>query len=224
MVCLGIDTSGETLSVGLSDRGKVLGQRVYQEGDPHSVVLIDEIEAMLEETGVALDEISLIAVSGGPGRYTALRVGMATGKGIAMSKEIPLVRVSTLEALAWSILPAEGTLYVVMDARRKLVYYARFEVRKDKLFRIDVDQALPYPEAAAFVSDGAGVTGDGVSLILPELEKRGISVKILPGLIHGGVVACLGEEIFSRDGRNELFDGPAYIRQVEVHNPNNERR
>ncbi len=67
--------------------------------------------------------------------------------------------------------------------------------------------------------------GDGVSLVTPYLEEKGVACETRESTIHGGTVAKLGEAIFMSRGFNEIFEGPAYIRKVEVHggpqsNPN----
>ncbi len=222
MVCLGIDTSGKNLSVGLSERGIVLGERAYQGPHPHSVVLIDEIEALFAETSVNLNQVSLIAVSAGPGRYTALRVGMATAKAVALAKGIPLVRVSTLEAMARSALPTPvKTLCPVLDAHRHLVYFARFRVDGETLIRLEEDQALPYEVAASLIplETPTLILGDGGPLILSVMERGKGILDVQTGMIRGGEVARLGEDTFRDQARNELYEGPAYVRKVEIHNP-----
>lgn len=223
MLCLGIDTSGETLSVGLSSGGKILGERIYHGDRPHSVMLIAEMETLLKGTDVHLDRVTLIAATAGPGRYTALRVGMATAKGIAMARGVPMIRVSTLEVLARGVLPHEGSICTILDARRRLVYFARFEAAGAELRRVENDQALSYGVVASLVPEGALLTGDGVSLLMPSLRERGVTVSSRQGMIHGGHVAGLGEAIYGASSRSELYEGPTYIRKVEIHNPNEKK-
>ncbi len=224
MVCLGIDTSGETLSVGISFGQKIIGERFYEGKEPHSVRLILEIETLLREASTDLDQLNLVAISGGPGRYTALRVGMATAKGIAMAKDIPLVRVSALHALACSLLPHEGPVTTILDARRHLVYMVNFEAKGQTLLEMEEEQALSYEEAVKRVPVGAVLTGNGVPLVQPLLQRWGKPYRFQPGVIHGGDVARLGEIAFIERPRNDLDGGPIYIRKVEIHNPNVERR
>ncbi len=217
MICLGLDTSGVTLSVGVSSHGKILGERTTSGENPHSVMILSEIGALLHETGLEVKDVSLIAVSGGPGRYTALRVGMATAKGLAFSRGIPLVRVSALEAMAASLLLYEGNIVPVMDARRQLVYFAVFKANGEGMVRSVEDQALSYRDAADMIPDQSILTGDGVSLVLPFLSERGVTFETRPCMIRGGIVANMGETRYAREMRNEIYEGPTYIRKVEVH-------
>jgi len=217
MVCLGIDTSGETLSVGLCAGGEIIGERLTQGENPHSVVILPEIEALLKDAGLRSEDVSLISVTGGPGRYTALRVGMATAKGLAYSWNVPMVRISTLEALAMSLLPHQGPVASILDARKQLVYYGLFEAQGNSLKRLKDDLAVPYMGAASLTPENGLLTGDGVSLVTPYLEEKGVACETRESTIHGGTVAKLGEAIFMSRGFNEIFEGPAYIRRVEIH-------
>jgi len=223
MFCLGIDSSGETLSMGISSSGRVVGERSTGGENPHSVMILHEIEALLHDVGINVSDLNLIAVTGGPGRCTALRVGMATAKGLAYALGIPMIRVSTLEALVSSLPPFEGHIVPLLDARRRLIYLAVFESRHENLVRIEADQAQPYTVAAGMIPERAFLTGDGVSLIAPFLDEMGVTFTSHPCMIHGGAVAKLGEVAFEANGTNEIYEGPSYIRNVEVHGNNPQR-
>ena len=131
-----------------------------------------------------------------------------------------MMRVSSLEVLARGLLPHKGPICTVLDARRRLVYFARFEATGADLRRIENDQALSYNVAASLVPEGALLTGNGVPFIMPGLRERGVTVPSHQGMIQGGHVAGLGEVIYGASPRNELYEGPTYIRKVEIHNPN----
>lgn len=73
-----------------------------------------------------------IAFSEGPGSYTGLRIGLATAKGLCYALEIPLLAVSTLQAMAWGAAqkrpePADLLFAPMIDARRMEVYTALFD-------------------------------------------------------------------------------------------------
>ncbi len=217
MACLGIDTSGGTLSVGISTGGKILAERTTHGNQSHSVVILSEIEALLDESGVSRSQVTLISVTGGPGRYTALRVGMATAKGLAFAWNVPLVRVSTLEAMAASLLPIEGPVATILDARRRLVYFALFEARRGELTRLSEDQALAYDDAAALLPDSVLLTGDGSDLVTPYALEKGVTFAARQCMIKGSIVARIGKAAYGSHGINEILEGPTYIRKVEIH-------
>src|SRR5690606_10222290 len=77
------------------------------------------------QSAVSRNQIRAVAVSGGPGSYTGLRIGVSTAKGLAYALEVPLIGVDTLDALAKRAVPfiAEADVVVLMiDARRMVVY------------------------------------------------------------------------------------------------------
>jgi tRNA threonylcarbamoyladenosine biosynthesis protein TsaB len=93
----------------------------------------------MEEAGIALADLSAVAVSGGPGSYTALRIGLSTAKGICYALRKPLIAIDTLSALAGQAqreYPREGALYAPMiDARRMEVYLGLFDANLQPLMK-----------------------------------------------------------------------------------------
>jgi len=90
------------------------------------------IQQLLDDAGLAFNALDAVAISGGPGSYTGLRVGASTAKGICFGMDIPLIAVDTLTAIAQTIktqsAESNNTLYVsVIDARRDEVYMAGYD-------------------------------------------------------------------------------------------------
>jgi tRNA threonylcarbamoyladenosine biosynthesis protein TsaB len=167
---LGIESSGDRLEVAVIDGEAVLAERSHSGRHEHASALPGAIRDALAETGLELAGLDAIAVSGGPGAFTALRVGMATAKAIALAAELPLVAVSTLEALAHRpVLTGEETVLAALDARRGEVYWALF-TRGDGGVRRLTEDALDSPQAAvAAALSGGGrpvrVVGSGAPLL-----------------------------------------------------------
>lgn len=69
-----------------------------------------------------LDTVDAIAVSGGPGSFTGLRIGSATGKGLGLALNKPLIHVPTMDAMAYNLYGANALICPIMDARRSQVY------------------------------------------------------------------------------------------------------
>lgn len=100
----------------------------------HSEKLFEIIEVLFNLAGINRNEISAIAVSGGPGSFTGLRIGMAAAKGIATGTGVPLLVVPTFEALAFQISfqMAEGSEFIIANkVNRSEVYYARFQIKSN---------------------------------------------------------------------------------------------
>lgn len=126
MLTLGIDSSGHTASCALLEDGMLLGEYSTNIGLTHSETLLPMIQELMDRCGRECGELSLIAVSAGPGSFTGLRIGAATGKGIAIACNIPVIGVSTLEGLMENVSESEWIVHPIMDARRQQVYTAEY--------------------------------------------------------------------------------------------------
>ncbi|OLT27198.1 tRNA (adenosine(37)-N6)-threonylcarbamoyltransferase complex dimerization subunit type 1 TsaB [Nocardiopsis sp. CNR-923] len=105
----------------------------------HGELLSPTIRRLTEETGVALGDLDGVAVGVGPGPYTGLRVGLATGHALADALDIPCHGVTTLDALAFATRRTEP--FVAMtDARRKEVFWARYDDRLTRVGEVRVDR------------------------------------------------------------------------------------
>lgn len=130
---LHIETSTEVCSVAVSQDGLCVFEREDREGPNHAVksgVFIDEALSHIDSQLLTLDAV---AVSGGPGSYTGLRIGVSTSKGVCFGRDARLISVPTLEVLCVPVLLQEkvkeddALLCPMLDARRMEVYAALFD-------------------------------------------------------------------------------------------------
>ncbi|RAU81449.1 tRNA (adenosine(37)-N6)-threonylcarbamoyltransferase complex dimerization subunit type 1 TsaB [Pontibacter arcticus] len=124
---LALETSSSVCSIALYKGEHLLGASELRIEKSHSSHITVMIEQLLENCGMKLMDLSAIAVSGGPGSYTGLRIGSSTAKGLCYSLEIPLLEVSTLHALAAQVInvtpnPEQFLFCPMLDARRLEVY------------------------------------------------------------------------------------------------------
>ncbi|QHL87717.1 tRNA (adenosine(37)-N6)-threonylcarbamoyltransferase complex dimerization subunit type 1 TsaB [Nibribacter ruber] len=124
---LSLETSSIVCSVALHQDQQLLTYAELRLEKSHSSHITIMVNQVLEYAGVSLKELSAVAVSGGPGSYTGLRIGSGTAKGLCYSLDIPLIAVDTLMAMAQQVIentPNNGKyLYCPMvDARRSEVY------------------------------------------------------------------------------------------------------
>ncbi len=126
-----IETATEVCSVAISKDKALLAIREIKDAFAHSAQLTLLIKDCVASANVRLADLEAIAVSSGPGSYTALRVGIATAKGLCYALDIPLIEVNTLQSLALATakqVKAVDALYCPMiDARRMEVYTALFD-------------------------------------------------------------------------------------------------
>lgn len=169
MNILAFDSTAVTASVAVTRDEKTLAAAHADNGLTHSEILLPLAEAMLDASGVTLDDIDLYACTAGPGSFTGVRIGVATVKGLAFGRGKPCVGVSTTEALAEGLSPLPGILIGVMDARRAQVYCGIFTVREGVLTRLAPDRAMALTDLVAEVMrDHPGepirLAGDGYDL------------------------------------------------------------
>ena len=125
---LNIETSTTNCSVSLSNKGEtVILKEDYNNNYSHAERLHVYIDDVLKKANVSLSDIKAIAVSKGPGSYTGLRIGVSAAKGLCFALNIPLIAVSTLEALAHQVITETGMIIPMLDARRMEVYSAVFD-------------------------------------------------------------------------------------------------
>ena len=125
-IILSIETATPVCSVALHCAGKLIAIHETFTDKSHSSNLIPMIAELLADKGMGYGDLSAVAVSKGPGSYTGLRIGVSTAKGICFARNIPLISISTLEALARKVINESGDSDVfygpMLDARRMEVY------------------------------------------------------------------------------------------------------
>jgi tRNA threonylcarbamoyladenosine biosynthesis protein TsaB len=158
---LNIETATKNCSVAVAKDGKtILCKEIAEEGYSHAERLHVFIEAIIKEAGIALQDLSAIAVSQGPGSYTGLRIGVSAAKGLCYALDIPLIAVDTLQALASQVTISSGLIIPMIDARRMEVYSAIFsptlEKKREVLAQIIDDNSFEdKQETLYFIGDCA---------------------------------------------------------------------
>ena len=122
MRVLAIDSSGLTATVAIVDENETIAEYTVNYKKTHSQTLLPMIDEMVKMTETDLNTIDAIAVAGGPGSFTGLRIGSATAKGLGLALGKPLIHVPTVDGLAYSVYGCEDLICPIMDARRNQVY------------------------------------------------------------------------------------------------------
>jgi len=122
MRVLAIDSSGLTATVAIVEDEITLAEYTVNYKKTHSQTLLPMIDEMVKMTETDLDTIDAIAVAGGPGSFTGLRIGSATAKGLGLALDKPLIHIPTVDGLAYNVYGCEDIICPIMDARRNQVY------------------------------------------------------------------------------------------------------
>ncbi len=178
---LAFDTANEIIAIGLgvlhaSSRMIELTASVEAEARRASnTQLLPRIDAALAEHGVAREDIACVAVGRGPGSFTGVRIAMATAKGIASALEVPLVGVSSLDAVAWNAWAAgeRGPLSVVADAMRKEVYPVRYLLNDTGIERLEADRVVKAEDAARELAAEGDLSGSASATVPSRSDSPG---------------------------------------------------
>lgn len=144
MRVLAIDSSGLTATVAIVEDDQTIAEYTTNYKKTHSQTLLPMIDEMVRMVDADLKEIDAIAVAGGPGSFTGLRIGSATAKGLGLALDKPLIHVPTVDAMAYSLYGCEDIICPIMDARRKQVYTGLYSFSHKK--REENDDGSLYDE------------------------------------------------------------------------------
>ncbi len=187
-IILSIESSGTICSVALHNNGELLACIESDEPNIHGQKLAVFINEITESQKIDIASLDAIAVSEGPGSYTGLRIGVSLAKGLCYAKNIPLISVDTLKALAWAIrnceyieFPNNCLLMPMIDARRMEVYTASFDMQLSK-----ISKTMPLILDELFYT----------TLSRPTLIAGNGSLKIIPSNAEG-LISILPEITFS---------------------------
>ena len=144
MQILAIDTSTEFLSLALWLDGRVLSRDIHA-GQTHSQQILPTLRELLDEAQIELKELDGIAFGAGPGSFTGLRIACGVAQGLAFGANLPVVGVSTLQALAQQ--SGAEKVIACLDARMGEIYHAAYEKRNGEWLEVSAP-ALFKPEDA----------------------------------------------------------------------------
>ena len=163
-ILLFIETSTKNCSVALFDNGNLLQLKENNsEKYMHAEKLTIFIEDVIKKTKISFKEISGVILSKGPGSYTGLRIGTSTAKGLCYSLDIPLISVSTLRAMAFSMSSKHNFKFYcpMIDARRMEVFSSIYDQKNNQVreIRADIVDQYTYSQflktKVLFFGDGA---------------------------------------------------------------------
>ncbi len=221
MLVMGIDTSTMQGGVALLSEQGLVSEYTLNVKATHTERLLPLIDRALQDAGITLGQVDGLAVAVGPGSFTGLRIGLSTAKGLAVATGKPLVGVSTLEAMAWTLPFCAYPICPILDARKGEIYCALFRHEGDRLIRLSEDAARSpdslvnrIQERTVFLGDGLGVYGDLLKARLNELAV------LAPFARRGGsaaAVAELGRRRLLQGQRDEISElAPRYLRPSEA--------
>ena len=173
MHILAIDTSNQALGVALLKDNEVVGEFVTNLAKNHSVRLMPAIDYLMKEVNIIPEQLDKIVVAKGPGSYTGVRIGLTTAKTLAWSLNIPIIGVSSLEALAYSAMFSNSLICPFFDARRGLVYTGLYEGKNSKLDLVEEERNTLFSDWLDHLADKK----KKVVFLSPDIAKHAELIK-----------------------------------------------
>jgi tRNA threonylcarbamoyladenosine biosynthesis protein TsaB len=199
LIVLAFDTATADTVVGLSGAGATVQLRHEPppgERPGHAEQLLALCSVALERAGIEWPQVDRIGVGVGPGTFTGLRIGVATGRALAQSAGAEVAAISTLRALAANL---DGS-FPIIDARRGEAFVL-----------VDGEPRTATPDELGALAAGRTAIGDGALLYAERLER----VADNPELHHlrGAALCALAAEA-APIGRDDLL--PDYVRDPDA--------
>ena len=237
MRILAIDSSGLVATVAVVEEeneiSKTIAEYTINYKKTHSQTLLPMLDEIVKMTDMNLDTIDAIAVAGGPGSFTGLRIGSATAKGLGLALKKPLIHVPTVDGLAYNLCYTDRIICPIMDARRNQVYTGIYQMDGDKLQVLEAQMAVEIDELAKkLCTYGKPVIflGDGVPVHKDRLEKElmtNYDIAFAPAHMNqqrAATVGMLGIQYY-KEGKTEtaMEHKPDYLRVSQAEREREER-
>ena len=237
MRILALDSSGLVASVAvvekIEEEEQVIAEYTVNYKKTHSQTLLPMLDTVSDMIELDLKTIDAIAVAGGPGSFTGLRIGSATAKGLGLAMNKPLIHIPTLEGLAYNLCGTDAIVCPIMDARRGQVYTGIYEFCGNELVVLEDQMAISIEEVGDHLKkyDKRIIfLGDGVPVFREVLEERlmkGCRISFAPANMNRQRAASVGALalLYYQQGKTETAaeHKPDYLRMSQAERERKER-
>ncbi len=189
MKILALDTSSNVASVAVVTEDKLLGDFTLNLSKTHSQKLMPIVDGLLSNLELGISDLDGIAVSAGPGSFTGLRIGVTAAKSFAQPLDLPVIPVSTIEAMAWNLPGFDGLVCPIMDARRGQVYTGVYQWNQGKMEAVLEDQAILLVDLLDWLKENTQEAvcflGDGIPKFTQEVLEGLPGQAVIAPVSHG---------------------------------------
>jgi len=223
MLVLGIETSTPWASVTIGSEQGIIGSCLVSRGSTHGEFILPAVEFLMTEANIGYRNLSAVAIGLGPGLFTGMRIGIATGKTLAQALSVPIVGVASLDLLAFDVRYSSKLICPVIDAKRKEVFFAFYRQVPGGITRVSNEYMVGSPAKLAAEIESAGeevlLIGNGALLYRNELEEAGrVEFGSIASAFPGAtsLVELALPRLF-REDFDRLFDlEPLYMRRTDA--------
>lgn len=175
MKVLGLDSSGLVASVAVAEDDNLLAEYTVNYKKTHSQTLLPMLDQIVTMIELDLNTIDAIAVAGGPGSFTGLRIGSATAKGLGFALGKPLIQIPTVDGLAYNLWGSSDLVCPLMDARRNQTYTGLYTFDHGVMQVVETQCAVGIEEIIEKINHKNHTVvflGDGVPVFRSFIEKN----------------------------------------------------
>jgi tRNA threonylcarbamoyladenosine biosynthesis protein TsaB len=224
MRILAIDTSTSAATAAVLSDKKLESEIFLNHKLQHSIMLFPMIENVLSMLEISINDIDAVAVSGGPGSFTGLRIGVAAAKGIVQGGDKKFIAISSLDAMAFQQVGFDGAICPIMDALRDNVYTGLFTWQEGELLKIWDYDALHIDEVIdKLLEKGERVMfcGDAVELhrekIAEKLKDRACFSPVSSSMPRASSIAELALIKLESGYEDNIYQfSPIYLRKPQA--------
>ena len=220
MLLLGLDTSTPAVTVAVHDGVQPLAQLVTVDAHRHAELLAPAIAKVIADAGAVQRDLTGIVAGVGPGPYTGLRVGLVTARVLGAALGIPVYGLCSLDAIAADVVAsgggaAQGDFLVATDARRRELYWARYDSTGRRTFGPEVSKPAEIPVS------GLPAAGEG-PMLYPEVLPDGLgpAYPVAATLCRIAMAAVAGGD----PDKVLLPLEPLYLRRPDAREPGTPKR
>ncbi len=231
---LALDSSTDACSVALYVDGQLSSLFEFA-AKSHTQRLLPMVDEVLQSKSLKLADLDAIAFGRGPGSFTGLRICMGIVQGLAFGAQLPVIPVSTLEAMALGYYRAnpEATLpvLVALDARMDEVYWGLFARNGDSVAPLD-DEFVMKPEHLSEQNSIQSLAGQFVAVgpgwHYPAMQLLASATIVMEAQPRAEDMALIAALVWSAGGAIDVLDAqPVYLRdsvswqkRQRIRNPN----
>jgi tRNA threonylcarbamoyladenosine biosynthesis protein TsaB len=220
---LAINTSTTQFSLALIRvSGEVLAEYLISPGEKNFKTFMPAVYSILDACGKDIRDLKAVAVASGPGSFTGLRVGLSMAKGIAQGLDIPIIGISSLEAMANQVPFMKHPLCTLMTSRRGEVIFAVFKWDDENgITRMTEDQSVTFMDLAGFIKGPTYFTGNNFTAQEPAVKELiGENAIMVPSHLwnlRASSIGALGLKRFLNNDSDSITDlVPEYLRPPDI--------
>jgi tRNA threonylcarbamoyladenosine biosynthesis protein TsaB len=214
-----MSTAEKECSMALMDNQNPVCEEMWATRQTHSKRIMDMVAAIMDRSGLQVDELDGFIAARGPGSFTGLRIGISTVKGLAYASGKPCAGVSSLDGIAYQFSFSSLPVCVMMDAQRGEVYNATYYFKEGRLVKKSTERAIGPVKVVENLKEDTLFAGSGAvaykDIIKSELNKAASFVPLFQNKVRASALA----ESFFRE--SSTFDGntslvPEYLRKSDA--------